>query len=422
MTFDQRIKTIIDITPDIFRANILSKKTSTDYILFDNWELNQQNIDWIIGWDKTNEFVLSPNHSEQFSSFDQWNKDHKDWKMGYINYDLKNLIELDLIQNQKEGLHSKLIHFFVPKIVFIARNQQVEAYHLPTVSIPNFETNEEIEPSSTLHFTLQTSSEEYIQNVEGIQSKIIAGDFYEINYCIEWQSEDPLLHPAKAYQELQQKLQAPFSCYFQLDNIQLLCNSPERFLKKVGSHIISQPIKGTQPRNQQSHIDLQNKNLLNTEKDRTENIMIVDLVRNDLSKIAQKGSVKVSELAEIHTFKQVHQLISTIECDIESDISFTDILKATFPMGSMTGVPKISVMNYAENIESFHRDIYSGTVGYITPEGDFDFNVIIRSLIHFPLQNKSYIRAGGAITIDSDPIKEWEECHLKAQKILEFFE
>jgi para-aminobenzoate synthetase component 1 len=150
--------------------------------------------------------------------------------------------------------------------------------------------------------------------------------------------------------------------------------------------------------------------------------MIVDLVRNDLSKIARKGSVKVSELAEIHTFNQVHQLISTVECELEENISFTDILKATFPMGSMTGVPKISMMNYAEEIETYHRDIYSGTVGYITPEGDFDFNVVIRSLINFPLENKSYIRAGGAITIDSDPVKEWEECLLKAHKILQFFE
>src|SRR5690606_13895327 len=127
-------------------------------------------------------------------------------------------------------------------------------------------------------------------------------------------------------------------------------------------------------------------------------------------------------LAESYTFNQVHQLISTVECELAENISFTEILKATFPMGSMTGMPKISMMNYAENVEKFHRDIYSGTVGYITPEGDFDFNVVIRSLIHFSQENKSYIRAGGAITIDSNPSKEWEECHLKAQKLIQFFE
>lgn len=422
MTFEQRIKTIIEISPDIFRSNILSKKTTKDFILFDNWELNQQNIEWIIGWGKIDEFILSPNHSANFANLDQWINFHKDWKMGYINYDLKNILEPDLKEKEKDGLKSNLIHFFIPEIVFIAKNNQVEAYHLPTTSIPIFDKKVDLENKVSLQFKIQTDSEEYVRNIKNIQSKIVDGDFYEINYCIEWQSEDLLSHPAKAYEGLQEKMKAPFSCYFQLDNIHLLCNSPERFLKKSGSTIISQPIKGTQPRNQQIDIDLKNKKLLMSEKELTENIMIVDLVRNDLSKIAQKGSVKVSELAETYTFNQVHQLISTIECELEENISFTDILNATFPMGSMTGVPKISMMNYAENLETFHRDLYSGTAGYITPEGDFDFNVIIRSLIHFPLHNKSYIRTGGAITIDSDPLKEWEECHLKAQKILEFFE
>jgi para-aminobenzoate synthetase component 1 len=422
MTFEQRIKTIIDISPDIFRSNILSQTTTTDFILFDNWELNQQNIDWIIGWGKIDEFILSPNHSEEFSNLDQWINIHKDWKMGYINYDLKNILETNLEQKEKDGLKSNLIHFFVPEIIFIAKNNQVKAYHLPSASLPNFENKENISIPCSLDFKIQTNSEQYLKNINRIKSKIVEGDFYEINYCIEWQSDDLLLQAGQAYHELQQKLNAPFSCYFQLDNVQLLCNSPERFLKKTGNKIISQPIKGTQPRNQQIDIDLKNRNLLKSEKDLTENIMIVDLVRNDLSKIARKGSVKVSELAEIHTFNQVHQLISTVECELEENISFTDILKATFPMGSMTGVPKISMMNYAEEIETYHRDIYSGTVGYITPEGDFDFNVVIRSLINFPLENKSYIRAGGAITIDSDPVKEWEECLLKAHKILQFFE
>jgi para-aminobenzoate synthetase component 1 len=422
MTFEQRIKTIIDISPDIFRSNILSQTTTTDFILFDNWELNQQNIDWIIGWGKIDEFILSPNHSEEFSNLDQWINIHKDWKMGYINYDLKNILETNLEQKEKDGLKSNLIHFFVPEIIFIAKNNQVKAYHLPSASLPNFENKENISIPCSLDFKIQTNSEQYLKNIDRIKSKIVEGDFYEINYCIEWQSDDLLLQAGQAYHELQQKLNAPFSCYFQLDNVQLLCNSPERFLKKTGNKIISQPMKGTQARNQQIDIDLKNRNLLKSEKDLTENIMIVDLVRNDLSKIARKGSVKVSELAEIHTFNQVHQLISTVECELEENISFTDILKATFPMGSMTGVPKISMMNYAEEIETYHRDIYSGTVGYITPEGDFDFNVVIRSLINFPLENKSYIRAGGAITIDSDPVKEWEECLLKAHKILQFFE
>lgn len=421
MTFRQRIKTLIDIPPDIFRVQLLSQKSSEDFILFDNWQLTKSTSDWLIGWGKLSEFILTGSNSEQFSNFDYWLEENNDWKMGYINYDLKNIIEPDLITKGKEGLTSKLIHFFVPEIVFIAKNNQVEAHHFSDTEMPKFKNTDTTVPSA-LQFKIQTNLEEYKKNIERIQSKIVEGDFYEINYCIEWQSENKLLQPSIAYQELQKKLQAPFSCYFQLDNIHLLCNSPERFLKKTGSKVISQPIKGTQARNEQIDKDLHNKNLLKNEKDMTENIMIVDLVRNDLSKIAKKSSVKVSELAETYTFNQVHQLISTVECEIEENTSFTNILKATFPMGSMTGMPKISMMNYAEEMESFHRDIYSGTVGYFTPDSDFDFNVVIRSLIHFPLENKSYIRAGGAITIDSDPNKEWEECQLKARKILQFFE
>lgn len=422
MNRGQRIVTIIDIKPEEFRKNILSQKASNDFILYDNWELSSKNIDWIIGWGKLDSFVCSAENPSQFLFFDQWLQSHQDWRMGYINYDLKNTLEPSLSQKAKDTLQSDLIHFFVPEIVFIAKSNQVEAHHFPDTIVPAFKNESCEESVSALKFSIQTEKTEYLQKVRYLKERIVAGDFYEINYCIEWQSDDVLLVPSKAYYELQKILEAPFSSYFRLNDIHLLCNSPERFLKKNGSMLISQPIKGTSPRFVHAELDIQSKEKLKNEKDLTENVMIVDLVRNDLSRIAKKGTVKVSELAEAYTFPQVHQLISTIECQLAENISFTDILKATFPMGSMTGAPKISAMNYAEEVESMYRDLYSGTVGYITPEGDFDFNVVIRSLLHFSEEQKSYIRAGGAITIDSDPEAEWKECHLKAEKLLKYFQ
>ncbi len=421
MNSGQRIISIIDIQPAEFRKNILTQTVSNDFILYDNWELSSKNIDWIIGWGRLDSFVCSAEGPDQFPFLDQWMDSHPDWRMGYINYDLKNQIEPSLIRKEKNTLSSDLIHFFVPEIVFIAKNNQVEVHHFPSTIIPVFEKNGDEITISSLGFSIQTNKEEYLQKVSYLKDKIAEGEFYEINYCIEWQSDEPLTHPGIAYHDLQLNLQAPFSSYFQLDGIHLLCNSPERFLKKTGNTLISQPIKGTSSRFAQADLDQLSKEKLKNEKDLTENIMIVDLVRNDLSRVAEKGSVKVSELAEAYTFPQVHQLISTIECQLAENISFTDILKAAFPMGSMTGAPKISAMNYAEATESMYRDIYSGTVGYITPEGDFDFNVVIRSLLHFSKEQKSYIRAGGAITIDSDPESEWNECHLKAKKLIDFF-
>lgn len=421
MNSGQRIVTIIDTKPEEFRKNLLSQKASNDYILYDNWELSSKNIDWIIGWGKLDSFVCSAENPNHFLFLDQWLNKHPDWRMGYINYDLKNQIEPSLCRKEKNTLSSDLIYFFVPEIVFIAKNNQIEAHYFPGTDIPVYVRSSDKTLFPSLNFSIQTDKDTYLQKISYLKGRIVAGDFYEINYCIEWQSDEPLDNAAAAYLGLQQSLQAPFSCYFQLDGIHLICNSPERFLKKSGCTLISQPIKGTSSRFAQADLDQQSRERLKNEKDLTENVMIVDLVRNDLSQVAEKGSVKVSELAETYTFPQVHQLISTIECRLAENVSFTDILKATFPMGSMTGAPKISAMNHAEETETMHRDIYSGTVGYITPEGDFDFNVVIRSLLHFSEKQKSYIRAGGAITIDSDPEAEWNECHLKAERLITFF-
>ncbi|MDC1244897.1 anthranilate synthase component I family protein, partial [Crocinitomicaceae bacterium] len=198
--------------------------------------------------------------------------------------------------------------------------------------------------------------------------------------------------------------------------------SPERFIKKNGSNLLAQPIKGTARRGENDTEDkFLFKSLRNDPKERAENIMIVDLMRNDLSKVAEKNSVKVDELCEIYSFETVHQMISTVSCKVKKQYSFVDILKATFPMGSMTGAPKIRAMELIEKYEDFKRGLYSGSVGYIAPNGDFDFNVIIRTMIHNKNLKTLSCSVGSAITIKSDAEKEFEECQIKIKKMIDVF-
>ena len=209
----------------------------------------------------------------------------------------------------------------------------------------------------------------------------------------------------------------PFSAFYKVAHNYLLCASPERYLKKVEDKIYSQPIKGTSKRELNNLIEDENNkmNLLNSEKERAENVMIVDLVRNDLSKICMEGSVKVEELFGIYSFPQVHQMISTISGDLKNDRDLADIFRATFPMGSMTGAPKKKVMELIELYEKTKRGIFSGALGYITPEGDFDFNVVIRSILYNSSDKYLSIQAGSAITFNSNAEKEYEECLLKIE-------
>ena len=195
-----------------------------------------------------------------------------------------------------------------------------------------------------------------------------------------------------------------------------MCASPERFLKKIKNTILSQPIKGTSKRGNNIKEDEEEKKALQlNEKERSENTMIVDLVRNDLSKICTEGSVMVKEYLKIYSFPQVHQMISTISGNLRENISFSEILSATFPMGSMTGAPKKRVMELIEQYEKTKRGLFSGTVGYINPGGDFDFNVVIRSILYNEENNYLSIQAGSAITFKSDPHKEYEECNIKIE-------
>jgi len=353
----------------------------------------------------------------------------KDWAFGFMTYDLKNEIE-KLSSNNLDNISMPLTHFFNPDFVFELNDLQV-IIHYP------YETNEESinhlfnEINSTIiennhHPTKpiiqqRVSREDYISTIEKIRQHIALGDIYEMNYCMEFFAEDFVCNPYQIYSKLNEISPTPFSCFYKLNDKYLLCASPERFLMKKGNKIISQPIKGTNRRdlkdnNNDDQLKLQ---LFNDPKERSENVMIVDLVRNDLSRSAKKGSVKVEELFGIYSFKQVHQMISTVSSEVKDDIDFNDLIKTTFPMGSMTGAPKIRAMELIENYEKTKRGLYSGSVGYISPDNNFDFNVVIRSILYNASNKYLSFMVGSAITFDSVPEKEYEECLLKAKAIIE---
>lgn len=281
-----------------------------------------------------------------------------------------------------------------------------------------------IEQRKTNIITPRITKEIYLKTIEQLKKHILRGDCYEINFCQEFYATNVTINPLETYQKLAEISPNPFSCFYKLEDKFLLCASPERYIKKQGTEIISQPIKGTFKRNVHNpEIDIANKNALqNSSKDKAENVMVVDLVRNDFSKICAEASVKVDELFAVYTFPQVYQMISTISGTVAPHTNFADVLAATFPMGSMTGAPKQKVMELTEQYEQTKRGIYSGCVGYIAPNKDFDFNVVIRSITYNAQNQYLSYQVGGGITYNSHAESEYEECLLKAEamkKVLE---
>lgn len=353
----------------------------------------------------------------------------KGWMFGYISYDLKNEIEA-LHSENADGLAFPLLHFFVPEFVFEISEQHIRIHYDDEVTSSEkaagifqlaFSSAPETEiPASLANIKSRISKSEYIRAVNSLKEHIFRGDIYEVNFCQEFYSEEAVIDPAGVFGKLNTISEAPFAAFLRLNDHYILSSSPERFLKKEGNRLISQPIKGTIKRSADTAEDLRLKDeLRNNPKEQNENVMIVDLVRNDLSRIAAKGSVQVDELFGVYSFKQVHQLISTVSCGLKTGISFTDILKATFPMGSMTGAPKVSAMKLIEQHESTKRGVYSGALGYIDPQGNFDFSVVIRSILYDSESRFLSFMAGSAITAKAEAEYEYEECLLKAKAMFE---
>ena len=361
------------------------------------------------------------------NALEQLNKfctENKDWIFGHLGYDLKNEIE-KLASSLFDGLQFPDLFFFIPEIVVELNKNELRVgapgnnHKKVFDEIVLAENKFSIATNKPVNIKNRISKKDYVSILQQLKQHILRGDCYEINFCQEFYVDEIFISPSETYQVLSKTSPNPFSAFYKLDDKYLLCASPERYLKKTGDIILSQPIKGTHHRNLESITeDEKNKvELFRSAKERSENVMIVDLVRNDLSKICEEGSVKVDELFGIYSFPQVHQMISTVIGRIKKDVGFTDIIKSTFPMGSMTGAPKKKVMELIENYEKTKRGLFSGAIGYITPNGDFDFNVVIRSMLYNSSNRYLSFHTGSAITFYSDPEKEYEECLLKAAAI-----
>lgn len=343
-----------------------------------------------------------------------------------LSYDLKNEIE-QLESTNYDGIEFPNAILWIPEYIVEIDNNHFtfikgEEDSIQLDFVNHFLNIQKSNDYDVFPFKLKprTTRDEYLKHVNQLKEEIQQGNIYEVNYCQEYYTENvELNNPLSAYFKLNSITKAPYSAYMNIGDFVLMCGSPERYIQRKGKSLSSSPIKGTIKRGDTIEEDeILKDRLFNDPKERSENVMIVDLVRNDLSKIANKNSVKVDELFGIYTFETVHQMISTISCEIESNITFSDILHATFPMGSMTGAPKISAMQLIEKHEDFKRGLYSGSIGLITPDGDFDFNVIIRSIQYNKRKKYLSCAVGGAITIQSEAEKEFEECNVKIQGIL----
>ena len=339
-----------------------------------------------------------------------------------LSYELRDAI---YPKSRKENEGFPLISIWIPESTYMVEAGEVrhsegvidslnEAFAIDCLN----ENQLAFEP---INWRPRQSKSDYIRQINFLKDQIQQGNLYEINYCQEFYAENVHTNSIlPIYHALNKVTKAPYSLFYESERWMIAGASPERFIARKGNKLISEPIKGTAPRGETPEEDFRLKEqLASSHKDRTENVMIVDLVRNDLSRIATKGSVHVDELFGVYSFPTVHQLISTVSCQLNDEVTFSDILKATFPMGSMTGAPKVAAMELAEQTERFTRGIYSGAAGYIAPNSDFDLNVMIRTLLVDRMNKSASCGVGGAITIFSDPEEEYQECRAKVGKILD---
>ncbi len=429
----------------IFKQQLLSWSRQFDEVLWldsNNYQQTYSSYDGVLAVDAFT--LIKTDYFDAFEKLQEYQQGTADWIFGYLSYDLKNATE-HLVSQNHDGLEFPELYFFQPKKLFLLKGDEVELQYLRMVDdemefdfaeitkievqFPMykeaFSESEIITPPKErpIKIKLRMTKDVYQQKVQKMLEHIHRGDIYEANFCQEFYAENSEIDPMETYRHLNAISKPPFATFLKLNQQYLLSATPERYLRKEGGTIISQPIKGTAKRAIDPDKDQQLATSLGEDpKERSENIMIVDLVRNDLSRTATKGSVEVVELCKVYSFDQVHQMISTVTSKIANTTSPVAVLQTTFPMGSMTGAPKIAAMEIIEKLEETKRGLYSGAVGYFTPEGDFDFNVIIRSILYNAKKKYISFSVGSAITAKATPEKEYEECLLKAKAMREVIE
>ncbi|WP_158526939.1 chorismate-binding protein [Putridiphycobacter roseus] len=398
------------------QLEIIQKLSLEKFCLLNNGDKN-----FILGWNNNVKNDIQYNTYQDISNL----KLDKNYWFGFLTYDLKNKTLPKTKSKNLDIHHFPETLFFKASNVLIKKNNHILYFgeNKDYLSLKHILSTKKIflkkeQIPQKIELKASTSKKDYLNNVTKIKEQIQKGNTYELNYCIQYTASEIKINILKTYKKLIQKTNAPFSSLFSYNEINILSASPERFLQKNNLNLLSQPIKGTAKRGKTINEDqVIKKNLLNNQKEISENVMIVDLVRNDLSKIAAKNSVQVTELCKLYTFETVHQLISTVQAKLTIDINVNSIIKALFPMGSMTGAPKVASTKIIDLIENFKRGVYSGSIGFIGPNNSFDFNVVIRSILYNNKIKNLSISVGSAITIKSISIQEYQECLLKLKAI-----
>lgn len=373
--------------------------------------------------------ILAVDEGDAFAQLQRFHDVQRDWLFGHIAYDLKNSLEPLLHSRHGQKFSWKSLQFFVPEVVCYAPRGE-DVIRLETFAQDAEGQLEEIIYGGEqlgyvppqVSFRSRITRDSYLEKIAALREHIRNGDCYEITFCNEAFAEGIDLNPLATFKSLNALSPAPFAAYYQDWPRSMMCASPERFLQSSGRVVRSQPIKGTSRRSADASEDERLKEeLCGSEKEQAENVMITDLVRNDLARSCEVGSIQVEELFGIYSFPQVHQMISTVRGVLREGVPFTDAIRHAFPMGSMTGAPKHKVMQLIDKYEAARRELFSGSVGYISPDGDFDFAVVIRSLFYDAETRYLSYQTGGAITWGSDAESEWDELRLKALAIERIF-
>jgi para-aminobenzoate synthetase component 1 len=364
-------------------------------------------------------YEVKPGMAVNWEELRLWVSNRKDWIFGWIGYDVRRSLEVFASEDLEQSDFPQ-VYLFSPRNLFKIRGSDVHVvkgnWH---PELDHWLKMDAVATVDRVELSPRFTAEEYQSHFNDLKREIALGNIYEVNYCVPFQTSASLSDATSVWKRIYNQTEAPFSAYARRNAHHVMCASPERYIRREGNRVISQPIKGTIRRGvSQEEDNLLRNQLRKSKKELAENVMIVDLVRNDLSRIAKRSSVKVDELFGVHTFKTVHHLISTVSCEVEPTTSWVDLIQATFPMGSMTGAPKLSAMQLISRHERTERGIYSGSIGYIEPSGDFDFNVVIRSVQYDDDAGILSCHVGGAITALSNAEEEYQECLLKAKAVL----
>tara|TARA_B100001093_G_C26846731_1_gene1023166 strand:- start:563 stop:1846 length:1284 start_codon:yes stop_codon:yes gene_type:complete len=397
------------------------------FICLDNNEASHlsSSVEFVVGVDKVRELSLT-NEALQFKQLEEFQHTSSGSIYGYLAYDLKNELE-QLHSKNPDHLEMPNTYFFEPRYTFHVSDGRctINRSTLESIQLMDqinaIDLTEPIERSNDLEWKSRMSKEAYIQHLKSIKNDILEGTVYELNFCRELYANTHNFNSLAAFLKINENAKAPFSAYLKMLNHHVLSFSPERFMKHENRKIISQPIKGTLKKGSNIKENKKRKlDLFNDEKERAENVMIVDLVRNDFAKSAMPGTVKVDELFGIYEFENIIQMISTVSAHLKQDIHPLQALRNAYPMGSMTGAPKVMAMHLIDHYEQVKRGVYSGALGYINTDLSYDFNVLIRTLIFNEKKGYLSLQVGGAITYDAIPENEWEETLVKANSILKY--